>query len=339
MSLDLTNGHIDLTHGSGGRNSYRLIQEVFSQVFRDPLLQDKNSHYLRPEGEIVVSTDSYVISPIFFPGGDIGSLAVHGTVNDLAMMGAHPIGITLSLILEEGFSLSDLYRISHSIQNVLNLLKIPLLGGDTKVVEKGKGDKIFINTTGIGVLPQHRERLSLNRITENDDIIINGTIGDHGLSILAQRAQFQFKTEVQSDSAPLNEICEKLLSKFSTIKYMQDPTRGGLSGCLNEISHQTKYSLRIQGDRLPVHPQVHGGCELLGLDPLHLANEGKFILFCSPTESQDILQTLREHSLGKNAEIIGHVSKKQEGKVILETPFGGSKIMTWISGDQLPRIC
>lgn len=340
MPLDRENGLIDLTHGSGGKNSYLLIQEVFADVFQTPALLDKNNSIQKQEGELILSTDGFVVSPLFFAGGDIGSLSLHGTINDLAMSGARPICITLGFIIEEGFPIKDLIKISKSMKKVLEQTGIRIQGGDTKVVEKGKGDQVFITTTGLGVLPPNREKLSLQKIKPNDHILISGTLGDHGIAILSQRANLQFETQIQSDSAPLHEITENILSKFNgSIKYLQDPTRGGLSGCLNEITHQTKLSIELSAESLPILTEVRGACELLGLDPLNLANEGKFIIICDPKISEDVLLELRKHPLGKNAAHIGQVTNSNTPKVILKTAYGGQKILNWLSGDQLPRIC
>ncbi len=340
--LNLETGLIDMTHGSGGKNSYQLVKELFSEVFGSAHLMDKNNYLKVPVGDLVMTTDSFVVSPLFFPGGDIGSLSMHGTINDLAMCGAQPLYLTISFIIEEGFPLKDLLRISQSLKKTQEDTGIKIQSGDTKVVERGKGDGVFITTTGVGILPPSRQPLSLQAIKPKDVILVNGPLGDHGIAILAHRAHLDFETQIQSDSAALHTLTEQMLTKCSGIRYLQDPTRGGLSGCLNEISYATGLSIELDSKKIPLRTEVRAACELLGIDPLVLANEGKLVAICSADCAEDLLREMKTHSLGQNAAIIGTVVESVESqipRVTLRTPYGGQKILNWLSGDQLPRIC
>lgn len=340
MKLDLKNGKIDMAHGSGGRAMAQLIEEVFVKHLDNELLRQGNDQamFQTEQGRMAMSTDGHVISPLFFPGGDIGSLSVHGTVNDVAMSGAKPLYLSASFIIEEGYPLADLNRIVESMAAAAIKAGVSVVTGDTKVVERGKGDGVFISTTGIGVVPEG-VNISGDRAQVGDVVLVSGTMGDHGVAIMSSREGLEFETEIQSDSAALNGLIAEMVELVPDIHVLRDPTRGGLATTLNEIAQQSKVGMQLVEDDVPVHPDVKAACELLGLDPLYVANEGKLICICAPEHAQDLLAAMRSHEFGKNAAIVGQVVEDEHGFVQMETTFGGSRIVDWLAGEQLPRIC
>lgn len=329
-----------LGHGSGGKLSAELIRDIFLPAFRNPVLARLDDQAIvKVKGQrLAITTDSFVVKPLFFPGGDIGSLAVHGTVNDLAMGGATPLFLSAAFIIEEGFSMDELRRVVNSLQRAAKEAGVQVVTGDTKVVEKGKGDGLFINTTGIGLVPDGVD-LSADRARPGDKVLLSGSIGDHGIAILAQRAGLEFETEIESDSAALYTLVAEMLGITHDIRCMRDPTRGGVSSTLNEIAQQSRMGIEIQEGSLPIHEEVRGACELLGLDPLYVANEGKLIAIVAPGAADSLLQAMRGHPLGAEAQIIGAVKKENPGLVTMRTPLGTTRIVDMLSGDQLPRIC
>jgi hydrogenase expression/formation protein HypE len=340
--LDLKHGRVDMTHGSGGRASAQLIETVFATAFDNEYLRQGNDGAVLPSppanSSLVMSTDAHVVSPLFFPGGDIGSLSVHGTVNDLAMMGARPLWLSASFILEEGFALSDLQRIVNSMAQAALAAGVAIVTGDTKVVERGKGDGVYISTTGVGYV-QDVTAPSGNRALAGDVILVSGTIGDHGMAIMSQREGLQFESAIESDSAALHELVATMLATGADIHVLRDPTRGGLATTLNEISRQSSVGMVLNEDAIPVQPQVAAACEFLGLDPLYIANEGKLIAICAATDAEKLLTAMRVHPLAQSAAIIGNVITDDACFVQMKTKLGGRRIVDWLNGDQLPRIC
>ncbi len=329
---------IELAHGSGGKLTAHLIETVFAAAFTDLAFWEDQAQFMPPPGRLAMTTDSFVISPLFFPGGDIGSLAVHGTVNDLAMAGATPLYLSCGWIIEAGFPLAALRKLVASMQRAAQEAGVRIVTGDTKVVEKGKGDGVFINTTGIGVIPEGIS-LSARQATPGDKVLMSGTLGDHGMAILCQRQGVQFDSPILSDATALNHLVSHLLATVPGIHCLRDPTRGGVAAALNEIAQSSHVGFCLDEASLPLHPTVAGGCELLGLDPLYLANEGKLLAICPPESANDLLMALKRHELGRNAAIIGEVVADERRFVTLKTHFGGSRIVDWSSGDPLPRIC
>lgn len=327
-----------LGHGSGGRLMYQLIREHFMPQFGMKSLNDSAVLKGINKGKLAFTTDSYVVSPIFFPGGNIGELAVYGTVNDLAMVGAKPLYITSGLILEEGFPLDDLKKILTSMSEAAKTAGVKIVAGDTKVVNKGKADGIFINTAGIGVIDEGIE-ISPSRVKPGDKVILSGPIGNHGVAIMAERNGLSFNPPVVSDTAPLNGLVREMLKKTKKIHTLRDPTRGGLATTLKEIATDSGYCVLIEEDLIPVPPGVRGACELLGLDPLYIANEGILSAIVSNDAAESVLKTMKKHPLGKESRIIGEVQKSPTGMVLLKTAIGGTRIIEMLSGDQLPRIC
>lgn len=328
-----------LAHGGGGRLTRDLIEHLFLPLFQNPFLSPlEDSAVLEFNNlKLAFTTDSYTVDPIFFPGGDIGSLSVFGTVNDLSMMGATPLFLSASLILEEGFPLGALEKITRSMAEACRRAEVKIIAGDTKVVGKGMADKIFITTTGIGIIPPNVS-LSVGNIQEGDLIILNGSIGEHGIAILMKREGISLKGDVKSDAHPLNHIVKDII-QVEGVRAMRDLTRGGLGGVLCEIAEATGLALHIDEEAIPLKPGVRSACEILGLDPLYVANEGKFITFVSPEVGEKILKIMRGRKEGKEAQIIGYVAKKPAGKVILHTAIGGSRIVEMPIGEELPRIC
>ncbi len=329
-----------MSHGSGGRAMAQLIEGLFAARFDNPLLRQGNDATLwqPPPGRLVVSTDSHVISPLFFPGGDIGCLSVHGTLNDVAMAGARPLGLTAGFILEEGLPLGDLARIVASMAEAALEAGVPILAGDTKVVERGKGDGVFITTTGIGVVPEG-VWVSGDQARAGDSILLSGSIGDHGVAVLSRREALGFDTEILSDTAALHGLVAAMVAAVPGIHCLRDPTRGGLATTLNELARQSGVGMRVREGAIPVKPAVAGACELLGLDPLYVANEGKLVAVCAPGDAEELLAVMRAHPLGREAAIIGEVVADPYGFVQLETAFGGTRIVDWLTGEPLPRIC
>ena len=329
-----------LGHGSGGKLSAALIRDIFLPAFQNPVLARLDDQAIvSVNGQrLAFTTDSFVVKPLFFPGGDIGSLAVHGTVNDLAMGGATPLFLSAAFIIEEGFSMDELRRIVNSLRQAATSAGVQIVTGDTKVVEKGKGDGLFINTTGIGLVSQELD-LSADCARPGDKVLLSGSIGEHGIAILAQREGLEFETQIQSDSAALHTLVADMLSVSHDIRCMRDPTRGGVSSTLNEIAQQSNVGIEVDESELPIHEQVRGACELLGLDPLYVANEGKLIAIVAPEAAASVLQAMRQHPLGREAQIIGTVNNSHPGMVVMRTPLGTTRVVDMLSGDQLPRIC
>ncbi len=340
LRLDLKHGTVDMTHGSGGRAMAQLIDELFRRHLDNDLLRQGNdqARFDSPSGRMVMSTDGHVISPLFFPGGDIGCLAVHGTVNDVAMGGARPLYLAAGFILEEGFPLADLARLVESMARAANEAGVPVVTGDTKVVERGKADGVFITTTGVGVVPDGVE-ISGDRARPGDVILVNGTMGDHGVAVMSKRENLGFETAIQSDTAALHGLVAAMIEAVPDIHCLRDPTRGGLATTLNELAHQSGVGMRIREDAIPVRPEVAAACELLGLDPLYVANEGKLIAICPAERAEALLAAMRAHPQGAAAAVIGEVVEDPHHFVQMETAFGGQRIVDWLAGEQLPRIC
>jgi hydrogenase expression/formation protein HypE len=340
LKLDTRNGVVDMSHGSGGRAMAQLIEELFHHHLDNELLRQANDQaaFEVQGGRMVMSTDAHVISPLFFPGGDIGSLAVHGTINDVAMSGARPLYLSASFILEEGFPLADLERIVASMGQAASKAGVPVVTGDTKVVERGKGDGVFITTTGIGVVPAG-VAISGDRAQPGDAILVSGSLGDHGVAIMSSRENLEFGTRIESDSAALHELVAAMVEVVPHIHCLRDPTRGGLATTLNELAQQSAVGMRLQEAAIPVKPAVEAACELLGLDPLYVANEGKLICICPEADAEHLLRVMRQHPLGADAAIIGSVHEDPHGFVQMETRFGGSRVVDWLVGEPLPRIC
>ena len=329
-----------LGHGSGGKLSAELVRDVFLPAFKNPALSklDDQAIVQVNGSRIAITTDSFVVKPLFFPGGDIGSLAVHGTVNDLAMGGAQPLFLSAAFILEEGLSMDVLRRVVESLHKAADSAGVQVVTGDTKVVEKGSGDGLFINTTGIGLVPDGLE-MSADRARPGDKVLLSGSIGDHGIAILAQREGLEFESAIQSDSAALHTLVAEMLKVTGDIRCMRDPTLGGLSSTLNEIAAQSRVGIELIERAIPIRDEVKGACELLGLDPLYVANEGKLVAIVEPSVAETVLAAMRRHPLGKDAQIIGTVTEKNPGLVVMRTPLGTTRIVDMLAGDQLPRIC
>jgi hydrogenase expression/formation protein HypE len=339
--LDLKRGTVDMTHGAGGRATADLVAGLFQRHLANPLLAQGNDGAAFPipaGGRLVMSTDGHVVSPLFFPGGDIGCLAVHGTINDVAMMGARPLHLSAAFILEEGFALADLDRIVASMGEAARAAGVGIATGDTKVVEKGKGDGVFITTTGIGVTPDGVD-VSGNRARPGDAILLSGPIGDHGIAIMSKRANLEFETEIRSDTAALHGLVAAMLTAVPDIHCLRDPTRGGLATTLNELAQQSRVGMRLDEATIPVRPDVHAACELLGLDPLYIANEGKLVAICAATDAAHLLEAMHAHPLGREAAVIGNVVEDAQGFVQMRTSLGGTRVVDWLAGEQLPRIC
>jgi hydrogenase expression/formation protein HypE len=330
-----------LSHGAGGKKSSELTERIFLKYFNDPALIELNDMAVLdlPHGRVSISTDTYVVDPIFFPGGDIGSLAVHGTVNDVAMAGAVPFAVTAGFILEEGLPLSDLDRIAASMAQAAAEANVRIVTADTKVVPRGTADKLFINTTGIGIIPQGI-KVSGSSAVKGDRILLSGTIGDHGIAIASSREGIEFKTTVMSDSAPLNGMIRELVSTLGQdIHVLRDPTRGGLATLLNEIASQSEVGVEIEETAIPVRDAVKGACELLGYDTLYVANEGKLVAVVAQNASERALEVMKASKYGKDACLIGEITGENPGKVILKTAMGGKRLVDKLSGEMLPRIC
>lgn len=329
-----------LGHGSGGKLSADLLQQVFLPALGNPVLNrlDDQAIVSLNGVRLAVTTDSFVVKPLFFRGGNIGSLAVHGTINDLAMGGAEPLWLSAAFILEEGLPLETLKRVVDSMHEAAANAGVQIITGDTKVVEKGSADGLFINTTGIGRV-RDGVSLSASNARSGDTILVSGFVGDHGIAILAEREGLQFETQVTSDSAPLHELVGQLLAATPEIRCLRDPTRGGLSSTLNEIAASSSVGMELEETAIPVREEVRGACEMLGLDALYVANEGKLVAVVAPAAAQSALQALRNHPLGKDAAIIGRVTTEHPRMVVLRTPLGTTRIVDMLAGDQLPRIC
>ena len=331
---------IVLAHGSGGKLSHQLISKMIVPQFANELLAPMHDGaiFSLGEGRVAFSTDSYVVSPIFFPGGDIGKLAVHGTVNDLAMCGARPLYLSVGFILEEGLPMEEFWRIVQSMRAAADEAGVQLVTGDTKVVDRGKADKIFINTAGIGVVPSGID-IHPARAQIGDQIIISGPMAVHGIAIMSVREGLEFETEIASDTAALNGLVEEILRVCPDVHVLRDPTRGGVTSSVTEIAQSAKVGVQLQESAIPISEEVKGACEILGLDPLYVANEGKLIAVVAPAEAQDVLAAMRAHSLGRKAAIIGEVVSGHPGFVTMKTRVGGMRVVDMLSGEQLPRIC
>jgi hydrogenase expression/formation protein HypE len=334
---------IVLGHGSGGRLSADLMRSVFLPAFANPVLSrlDDQAIITVKGARLAFTTDSFVVKPLFFPGGDIGSLAVHGTVNDLAMGGAKPLFLSVAFIIEEGLSITVLRRVVESLRAAAQKAGVEIVTGDTKVVEQGCGDELFINTTGIGLVPDHLE-LSANHARPGDKVLLSGSIGEHGIAILAQREGLEFECPVESDSAALHELVAAMLavnSASNEIRCLRDPTRGGVSSTLNEIAEQSRVGIQLVESTIPIREEVRGACEMLGLDPLYVANEGKLIAIVAPQAAEAVLSAMRNDPLGRKACIIGTVVESASPIVTIRTELGTSRCVDMLAGDQLPRIC
>ena len=342
--LDLKHGRVDMNHGAGGRASAQLIEALFARAFDNPALREGNDGAVLPAPpaghRLVLATDAHVISPLFFPGGDIGLLSVHGTVNDVAMMGAQPLYLSASFILEEGLPLADLKRIVDSMAAAAREAGVAIVTGDTKVVEQGHGDGVFISTTGAGWLPPGR-RLGGDLARPGDVVLVSGPIGDHGVAVLSKRESLEFETEIVSDSAALNGLTAAMLAAVpeGSVRVLRDPTRGGLATTLNEITRQSGTGITLDEAKIPVRAQVEAACELLGLDPLYVACEGRLVAICAPDAAAPLLAAMHAHPLGQQAARIGLVTDDPHRFVQMATRFGGRRVVDWLSGEQLPRIC
>jgi len=331
---------IVLGHGSGGKLTHQLIQKILLPQFQNEFLEPLHDGAIFSLNgtRVAFSTDSYVINPIFFPGGDIGRLAVHGTVNDLAMCGAKPLYLSAGFILEEGFAMQDLWRVVISMQDAARQAGVALVTGDTKVVDRGKGDKIFINTSGVGIIAPE-VHIHPGRAQVGDKIIVNGAIAAHGMAIMSVREGLEFETQIFSDTAALNGLVEKMLAAENDIHVLRDPTRGGVASALNEIAEKAEVGILMQEEKIPISEEAKSACEILGLDPLYVANEGKLLAFIAPQQAEKILAVMRAHPLGKEAAIIGEVVDDHPRMVIMKTRVGGTRVVDMLSGEQLPRIC
>ncbi|MCB0283728.1 MAG: hydrogenase expression/formation protein HypE [Calditrichaeota bacterium] len=332
---------VQLSHGSGGKMMNDLISKLFMWAFDNPLLNKKDDQaVIEMNGQrFAFSTDSFVVDPLFFPGGNIGELAVNGTVNDVAMSGAKPLFLSTGFIIEEGFSLQELQKIVEAMRDAAAKAGVMIVTGDTKVVNKGKGDKVFINTAGIGII-EHKFNISASNLQEGDILIINGTIADHGMAIMSKREGLAFETPVVSDTAALNGLIEKIIEAGGAdVHAMRDPTRGGLAATLNEFAEESAITIRIKQDRIPMNEATSGACEILGLDPLYVANEGKMVVAVARKSADKVLNVMQNHPLGKQSSIIGDVVKDKDGMVTMQTRIGAWRIVDMLVGEQLPRIC
>jgi hydrogenase expression/formation protein HypE len=331
---------IVLAHGSGGKISQQLIQEILLPQFRNELLdvQHDGAVFSVNGARLAFSTDSFVVSPIFFPGGDIGKLAIHGTVNDLAMCGARPLYLSAGFILEEGLSMREFQAVVLSMREAAVTAGVALVTGDTKVVDRGKADKIFVNTSGIGLVPE-KVNIHPGRARAGDKVIVSGEIAVHGIAIMSVREGIEFETEVLSDSAPLNGLVSSILAVAQDIHVLRDPTRGGITSALSEIALSARVGILLDEAQIPISEEVKGACEILGLDPLYVANEGKLLAIVAPEEVVPVLSAMRAHPLGEKATVIGTVTDQHRGFVFMKTRIGGTRVVDMLSGEQLPRIC
>ena len=336
----MDSGLIQLDQGSGGRAMHELIERLFIKTLSNPFLLERNDSaaFELPAARVAMTTDSYVVDPIFFPGGNIGSLAVHGTVNDLAMRGAKPLYLTAGFILEEGLPFADLEKIVQSMAEAAREAGVQVIAGDTKVVPKGKADKLFINTAGVGIIPSGID-IGGEKARPGDVLLINGTIGDHGMAVLCKREGLAFENTILSDAAPLNGLVARMLEAFPSIHVLRDPTRGGVATTLNEIAGQSGVGIRLFEDMLPIREDVAGACEVLGLDPLYVANEGKVLVIVPPEGADAVLAAMQSHPLGSGARRIGEIVSSDPGRVFLQTRIGGHRLVDMLRGEQLPRIC
>ncbi len=332
---------IVMGHGAGGRMSHQLIQKAFLPAFQNPALSaGDDAALVEPElrQRLSISTDAHVVSPLFFPGGDIGKLAVCGTVNDVAMLGAKPLYLTAGFILEEGLQMDTLQRVIESMRVAAEEAGVQIVAGDTKVVQRGKADGLYITTAGIGVI---REGVAVSGVNAKagDAVILSGTIGDHGIAVLGARGELGFESSLQSDIAPLNHLIEAMLDASPNIHVLRDPTRGGLATTLNEIATQSNVGIVLHEQTIPVHPEVNAACEMLGFDPLYIANEGKLVCFVPREDAEKVLAVMKKTRYGKGAVIIGEVAEAPKGRVLLKTAIGSTRVVDMLAGEMLPRIC
>ncbi len=339
-ALDFQHGRVEMSHGAGGLATARLIDQLFVAAFDNPALRLRNDQaaFDVTAGRMVITTDAYVVSPLFFPGGDIGALAVNGTINDVAMAGAVPHSLAAAFILEEGLPLADLWRIVETMARRARAANVAIVTGDTKVVERGHGDGVFITTTGIGVVPEGVAP-SAEKARPGDVVLVSGSVGDHGIAILSQREHLSFESPIVSDTQPLADLVAAIVAVAPGVRVLRDPTRGGLATTLNEICQQSAVGMVLDERAIPIRPAVRGACELLGIDPLYAANEGKLVVICDPTDAEAVLASMRAHPSGAEAARIGMVRADAERFVEMATAFGGSRIVDWLTGEQLPRIC
>ena len=332
--------HVLMAHGGGGKLMHRLLEDVFGKAFSNPILDTRHdsAQFTVPPGRLAMTTDSYVVRPLFFPGGDIGSMAIHGTVNDLAMSGARPLYLSCGFIIEEGLPMETLWRVVCSMRDAAKKCGVQIVTGDTKVVDKGKGDGLFINTTGIGVI-EHSLNIAPQNVQPGDAVIVSGDLGRHGMAIMAMRKGLQFESTIESDSAPVHQAVLELIKAGIEIRCLRDLTRGGLASALNEIAEAAVVKIAIEQKSIPVREDVHAACEMLGLDPLHVANEGRFVAFVSAKDADRALQVLRRVEVSANAAHIGKVVEKTAPLVTIRSVLGASRILDMPSGEQLPRIC
>jgi hydrogenase expression/formation protein HypE len=331
---------IVLGHGSGGKLSAQLLESLFLPAFSNPLLDklDDQAVFELNGSRLAFTTDAFVVTPLFFPGGDIGRLAVNGTVNDLAMSGARPLYLAAAFILEEGLPTEELRRVVQSMSEAARHAGVQLVAGDTKVVNRGKGDKVFISTTGIGLI-ENSANISADRARPGDKVILSGYIGDHGMAILSQRENLEFEGTIESDCAALHGLVHEMLETTLDLHCLRDPTRGGVATVLNEIAARSNVGVRLRETEIPVRDTVRGACEILGLDPLYVANEGKLVAIV-PNESSDaVVERMRQHPLGRDARVIGEVVAQHQGMVLMQTEIGGTRVLDTLFGEQLPRIC
>jgi len=340
MKKRMLQGVVEMGHGSGGRTSAQLIEQLFIHYFDNAWLRAGNDFALfeRPAGRVVMSTDSHVITPLFFAGGDIGSLAVHGSINDVAMSGAKPLYLSAAFILEEGLPLAELERVVVSMARASRDAGVPIVTGDTKVVERGKGDGVFITTTAIGVVPEG-VNIAGSHAQVGDKIVLSGGIGEHGVAVLSSREGLDFRTAITSDSAALHTLVAAMIAAEPNIHALRDPTRGGVATTLNELAKQSTVGMRIDESAIAVKAEVKGACELLGLDPLYMANEGKLVAIVPANRADQLLAVMRQHPLGRDAAVVGEVVEDDRCMVVMKTRLGGHRVVDWLAGEQLPRIC
>ncbi len=331
---------VQLAHGSGGRLSADLISRLFLPCFGNDILNQLEDQAILqvPDGRLAFTTDSFVVDPIFFPGGNIGDLAVNGTVNDVCMSGAQPLWLSAAFIIEEGLAIKELHRVISAMAEAAKRAQVTIVTGDTKVVDKGSCDKIFINTTGLGLVPAD-VYISAGSIRAGDKIILSGTIADHGMAIMTSRENLSFETRITSDTAALNSLVACMLAASTSIRAMRDPTRGGVATTLNEFARSSQIGIKLFAERIPLLPEVRGACEILGIDPFYVANEGKLIAVAAPGEAEKILAAMRRHPLGEQAAIVGEAVSLHPGMVTMETGLGANRIVDMPVGEQLPRIC
>jgi len=329
-----------MAHGGGGKLMHQLLETVFAKAFSNPILDSRHdsAQFKVPSNKLAMTTDSYVVQPLFFPGGDIGSMAIHGTVNDLAMSGARPLYLSCAFIVEEGLPMETLWRVVCSMRDAANKCGVQIVTGDTKVVDKGKGDGLFINTTGIGVIETSLE-ITPKNVHPDDAVIVSGDLGRHGMAIMAEREGLSFESTIESDSAPVHEVVLDLLKAGVEIHCLRDLTRGGLASALNEIAEVAGVKIAVEEKTIPVREDVHAACEMLGLDPLHVANEGRFVAFVASHDTEKALKIMLSHSVSGNAAVIGKVVEKSSPLVTLKSAIGAARILDMPSGEQLPRIC